>query len=106
MGARVRAPPELRGGGLRRQVSPTPAFSLCPPDCLARWLLHSDADNLCLFAERFGLEPRAVYNDYEQMLDELVSTGYEGTELGDWGYMPTAPADLDHELSKRKLTRF
>lgn len=49
-----------------------------------------------------GLEGEAI--GYEQMLDELVSTGYEGTELGDWGYMPTAPADLDHELSKRKLT--
>ena len=26
---------------------------------------------------------------YEQMLDELVETGYAGTELGDWGFMPT-----------------
>ena len=50
-------------------MSPTPAFSLCPPDCLARWLLHSDADNLSLFAERFGLDPSAVYDDYEKMLD-------------------------------------
>ncbi len=26
---------------------------------------------------------------YSRMLDELVETGYTGTELGDWGYMPT-----------------
>ena len=38
---------------------------------------------------------------YSQMLDELVETGYTGTELGDWGYMPTDPAALREELSKR-----
>ena len=38
---------------------------------------------------------------YSQMLDELVETGYTGTELGDWGYMPTDPARLSKELSKR-----
>ena len=26
---------------------------------------------------------------YRQMLDELRDTGYTGTELGDWGFMPT-----------------
>ena len=34
---------------------------------------------------------------YNQMLDELVETGYTGTELGDWGYMPTDPAALRTE---------
>ncbi len=36
-----------------------------------------------------------------QMLDELVETGYTGTELGDWGYMPTDPVQLSEELTKR-----
>jgi inosose dehydratase len=36
-----------------------------------------------------------------QMLDELVETGYTGTELGDWGYMPTDPDLLRNELKKR-----
>jgi inosose dehydratase len=36
-----------------------------------------------------------------QMLDELVETGYTGTELGDWGYMPTDPVRLSEELTKR-----
>jgi len=40
---------------------------------------------------------------YAQMLDELAETGYTGTELGDWGYMPTDPAALKAELSKRGL---
>ena len=37
------------------------------------------------------------------MLDELVETGYTGTELGDWGYMPTDPAILNAELTSRSL---
>lgn len=41
---------------------------------------------------------------YRQMLDELVETGYTGTELGDWGYMPTDPAMLRRELATRRLT--
>jgi inosose dehydratase len=38
---------------------------------------------------------------YGRMLDELVETGYTGTELGDWGYMPTDPAVLRDELRRR-----
>lgn len=41
---------------------------------------------------------------FNQMLNELVETGYTGTELGDWGYMPTDTAQLRQELSSRKLT--
>jgi len=40
---------------------------------------------------------------FNQMLDELVETGYTATELGDWGYMPTDPAALESELTKRNL---
>jgi inosose dehydratase len=31
---------------------------------------------------------------YLQVLSEMKETGYEGTELGDWGFMPTGPAEL------------
>ena len=31
---------------------------------------------------------------FGRMLDELAETGYTGTELGDWGYMPTDPGRL------------
>ncbi len=41
---------------------------------------------------------------YARMLDELAGTGYVGTELGDWGYMPTDPAALHAELDRRHLT--
>ena len=41
--------------------------------------------------------------EFSRMLDELVETGYTGTELGDWGYMPTDPTLLQHELKKRDL---
>ena len=41
--------------------------------------------------------------EYSRMLDELVETGYTGTELGDWGYMPTDAAVLKRELRRRNL---
>ena len=31
---------------------------------------------------------------YDQVLSEMRETGYEGTELGDWGFMPTTPMEL------------
>jgi inosose dehydratase len=40
---------------------------------------------------------------YSRMLDELAETGYTGTELGDWGYMPTEPDVLRCELERRGL---
>jgi inosose dehydratase len=49
-----------------------------------------------------GLKGKRI--GYEQMLDELVETGYVGTELGDWGFMPTDPAALHYALAKRNLT--
>jgi inosose dehydratase len=41
---------------------------------------------------------------YDQMLDELVESGYTGTELGDWGYMPSDPTLLRTALESRRLT--
>lgn len=41
---------------------------------------------------------------FDVVLDEMQKTGYEGTELGDWGFMPTDPAVLKSELAKRSLT--
>ncbi|MBX7213252.1 MAG: TIM barrel protein [Thermoflexales bacterium] len=38
------------------------------------------------------------------MLNELAEAGYSGTELGDWGFMPTDPAKLRAELTGRSLT--
>ncbi len=49
----------------------------------------------------FDLEGEAV--GYQQVLDELAGTGYLGTELGDWGFMPTDPEQLQSELQKRGL---
>lgn len=49
-----------------------------------------------------GMQGKAITCD--QMLDELVETGYTGTELGDWGFMPTAPAALRATLQQRGIT--
>jgi inosose dehydratase len=40
---------------------------------------------------------------YEQVLDEIAQTGHAGTELGDWGFMPTNPGQLRDELGRRRL---
>ena len=48
-----------------------------------------------------GLPGQAIA--YGRMLDELAATGYTGTELGDWGYMPTDPKVLHEELHRRGL---
>jgi len=41
---------------------------------------------------------------YEKMLDEMVSAGYTGTELGPYGFFPTDAKVLQPQLDKRKLT--
>ena len=40
---------------------------------------------------------------YDVVLDEIAETGYAGTELGDWGFMPTDPNALRDELERRGL---
>ena len=37
------------------------------------------------------------------VLDEMAEAGYAGTELGDWGFMPTEPDALRAELDSRGL---
>ena len=41
--------------------------------------------------------------EYQRVLDEMQETGYLGTELGDWGFMPTDPALLRKALAARNL---
>ncbi len=52
-------------------------------------------------ALEFELEGKAP--DYVQVLNEIVETGYEGTELGDWGFMPTNPQKLSEDIHGRNL---
>ena len=40
---------------------------------------------------------------YVRVIDEMQETGYIGTELGDWGFMPTDPDELRAELDRRGL---
>ena len=40
---------------------------------------------------------------YARVLDEMHETGFVGTELGDWGFMPTGPEVLRQELTARDL---
>ena len=47
-------------------------------------------------ALEFELEGKSL--GYEQVLSEMVETGYAGTELGDWGFMPSVPKELNAVL--------
>jgi inosose dehydratase len=40
---------------------------------------------------------------YRRVLDDMHETGYAGTELGDWGFMPTDPDELRCVLAAREL---
>jgi inosose dehydratase len=40
---------------------------------------------------------------WQRCLDEIAEAGYEWTELGPFGYLPTDPATLKQELDKRGL---
>jgi inosose dehydratase len=48
-----------------------------------------------------GIEGEAA--DYVRVIDDMAETGYAGTELGDWGFMPTDPDELRAELDARGL---
>ena len=50
----------------------------------------------------FDLDGKAA--GFEQVLDEIRETGYQSSELGDWGFMPTVPAELKQELDQRDLS--
>jgi len=50
----------------------------------------------------FDLEGEAA--GYVQVLDEIAETRYRGTELGDWGFMPTDPVELRKQVHARGLT--
>ena len=48
-------------------------------------------------------ESKSAGPTYRQVLDEIAQSGYTGTELGDWGFMPTDPGRLREELQRRRL---
>jgi inosose dehydratase len=52
-------------------------------------------------ALEFELEGKSL--GYKQVLQEMVESGYAGTELGDWGFMPTIPSDLNRVLKEKEL---
>jgi inosose dehydratase len=39
-----------------------------------------------------------------QVLDEMAAAGYDGTELGDWGFLPTDPVTLAADVARRRLS--
>lgn len=41
---------------------------------------------------------------YERILDEILSAGYTGTELGPYGFFPTDPKPLAENLKRRQMS--
>src|SRR5262245_34651582 len=52
----------------------------------------------------FEVESGGAQLPWPRVLDEIAAAGYEGTELGPWGYLPTDPERLGQELARRRLT--
>ncbi len=48
-------------------------------------------------------ETAATTTPASQVLDEMAAAGYAGTELGDWGFLPTEPSALADEIGRRGL---
>ena len=51
-------------------------------------------------ALEFDLDGKAA--TYSQVLDEMQETGYVGTELGDWGFMPTDSGGFEKRAAEKK----
>jgi len=51
----------------------------------------------------FEVESSGAQLPWPRVLDEIAAAGYEGTELGPWGYLPGDPARLGQELRQRGL---
>src|SRR5438093_11144334 len=51
----------------------------------------------------FEVESGGAQLPWPRVLDEIAAAGYEGTELGPWGYLPGDPARLAAELRQRGL---
>ena len=49
----------------------------------------------------FPDDPRQI--PWDRCLDEIAEAGYEWTELGPYGYLPTDIPTVDAELSRRGL---
>lgn len=56
----------------------------------------------CSWGVMGGFE-EALFPPYQQVLDEVAETGYAGTELGEWGFLPTDPEALSTQLKARGL---
>ena len=48
-------------------------------------------------------EAPATRAEPSQVLDEMAAAGYAGTELGDWGFLPTSPTALAADVARRHL---
>jgi inosose dehydratase len=50
------------------------------------------------------LDTSAGHAPAAQVLDEMAAAGYPGTELGDWGFLPTVPSLLAADIESRRLS--
>jgi inosose dehydratase len=57
----------------------------------------------CSWGVMSGFDP-ASFPPYQQVLSDIAETGYEGTELGDWGFLPKDPETLASALSEHRLS--
>jgi inosose dehydratase len=50
-----------------------------------------------------GFGGEGGFPGYERVLDQIAESGYEGTEMGDWRFLPTDTEALQPQLERRGL---
>src|SRR5262249_59273708 len=100
-GVRTRSPPVakapllMRGVGSERSAPRTPHPD---PEETMNIRLGSAPDSWGVW---FPSDPKQIH--WHRFLDEIAQAGYEWTELGPYGYLPTELATLRAELARRGL---
>src|ERR1700712_547144 len=79
-----------------------PDFNARPPGALRENSVHLTIGSA---PDSWGVwfADDARQTPWHRFLDEIAEAGYEWTELGPFGYLPTHPATLKQELDKRGL---
>ena len=78
-----------RGPGMKRPARTNGITCERKRECMAKLLVGNAP---CSWGTLEFDAAKGEQIPFDRMLDELADTGYTGTELGDWAYMPTDPA--------------
>src|SRR6516164_5718237 len=80
-------------------------FRSSPPRSTGHWSAATMTIRIGSAPDSWGVwfpsDPKQI--PWQRFLDEIAAAGYEWTELGPYGYLPTDLATLRTELDRRNL---